>query len=181
MRKGSGRGFTVVEMMMALLVLSVLLVLSAPAITGLIRDNRILTQAYSLRAAINGARSEALTQRNFVTLCRSNDGASCSGDWQQGYIAFLDIDGDGAVDDPEDEIFITKVVAADRIDISYDSGDATDPVANRLRFDSQGYARGFSGQFTLCDDRGAAKARGVVVTPAGIVTALEPGDSVTCP
>jgi type IV fimbrial biogenesis protein FimT len=181
MKTGMCRGFTVVEMMIALLVLSVLLVLSAPTLTGLIKDNRILSQAYALRAALSGARSEALAQRNFVTLCRSSDGASCSGVWNEGYIAFLDVNGDGVVDDPADQLFITKVVDAATIDIGYSSGDAADPVANRLRFDSQGYARGFSGTFTLCDDRGAAKARGVIVTPAGFVRALNPDDPVTCP
>lgn len=181
MKIGMCRGFTVVEMMIALLVLSVLLVLSAPTLTGLIKDNRILSQAYALRAALNGARSEALTQRNFVTLCRSSDGASCSGVWNEGYIAFLDVNGDGIVDDPADQVFITKVVDAETIDIGYSGGNASDPIANRVRFDNQGYARGFSGRFTLCDDRGAAEARGVVVTPAGIVSALDPDDPVTCP
>ncbi len=68
-------GFTLVEMMMALVVLAVLLAVAAPGFYELIKNNRMLSEVYALRATLNGARSEALAQRNFVTLCRSEDGA----------------------------------------------------------------------------------------------------------
>ena len=91
-------GFTLVEMMVVLVILSVLIVISAPGLSDLIKNNRMLSQVYGMRAALNGARSEALAQRSFVTLCRSNDGANCGGSWNQGYIAFVDANGDGVVD-----------------------------------------------------------------------------------
>lgn len=177
-------GFTLVEMMVALVVLGVLLFLAAPGFTSFIKNNRMLSHVYAMRAALNGARSEALAQRTFVTLCRSNDGATCSGDWNEGFIAFRDIDGDGVVDDPDqpdgDQVFIAKVVDVDSLDIRF-SKDPEDPIAGRVRFDSQGYARGFSGTFTICDDRGTAESSGLVVTPSGAVTALEPDSTMTCP
>lgn len=170
-------GFTLVEMMVALLVLAVLIVISAPGFSDLIKDNRMLSHVYAMRAALNGARSEALAQRNFVTLCRSTDGMSCStgsGDWNTGFIAFLDDDANHTVSDPNEQIFISKVIDEDSLSVSYSNGDW-------VQFDSRGYAAQSSqGTFKICDDRD--EARGVKVTAGGMVLALDPNDSaITCP
>ena len=171
------KGFSLVEMMIALVVLAVLIAITAPGFSDLIKNNRMLSQVYAMRAALNGARSEALAQRSFVTLCRSSDGASCSGEWNEGYIAFVDNDGDGVVDDPNDpggdQLIIAKVLDSDTLAITYSN------AANRVRFDSQGYARGFDGSFTLCDDRDGG--REVVVSAAGVVRAPDPNNPVSCP
>ncbi|MEM8661489.1 MAG: GspH/FimT family pseudopilin [Pseudomonadota bacterium] len=174
-------GFTMVEMMVALLVLAVLLVLSAPGLTDLIKNNRMLSYVYSVRAALNGARAEAIAQRNSVTLCRSADGQTCAtaaGDWNTGFVAFLDSDGDNAVDDPNELIVISQVIDEDSLTMVYSAGDA-------VRFDSRGYAApGTQGTFTVCDDRGADYARGVRVSAGGVVTAIDPNDpstTFTCP
>jgi len=174
-------GFGIVELMVSLLVLAVLLFLAAPGFSNLIKDNRMLTEVYTIRAALNSARSEALAQRSFVTLCRSSDGANCSGDWEQGYIGFVDINGDGIVNDPGteggDRVFLAQLDDSHNLGIKYSN------VANRVRFDSQGYATNFSGIFTLCDDRGMDKAHGLAVTPGGMVRAAEEGelDEDYCP
>ena len=170
-------GFTLIEMMVALVVLAVLIVVGAPGFSDLIKNNRMLSHVYAMRAALNGARSEALAQRNFITSCRSTDGVSCSaGDWNTGFIAFLDDDGDRAVDDPNDQVFISKVIDEDSLTVTYSGGDW-------VQFDSRGYAaKGSQGLFTVCDDRGADDARAVRVTAGGMVVALDPNDpAITCP
>ncbi len=167
------RGFTLVELMIALLIVSIALVIGVPSFSNLIKNNRMLSLVYELRAALNTARSEALAQRTFVTVCSSDDGTSCSdsGEWKQGYIAFRDSDGNGKVDKPDDpngdQIFIAKLqdITVPKFIYKYSN--------ERVRFDPRGYATGFSGTFTLCDDRGATDARGVILTPAGIVRAAE--------
>lgn len=176
-------GFTMIEMMMTLVILAVLIAVSAPGLSSYIKNNRMLSQVYSMRAVLNGARSEALAQRTAVTVCRSENGTSCSGDaWNKGYIAFIDADRDGKVDDLADpRIFSATVIDAESLDISYSNGDPTDAESNVVSFDSQGYARDFGGTFTLCDSRGETAARGVIVSPSGSVRALDPNDPVTCP
>jgi len=68
------RGFSLIELMVVMGVLAILLTVGAPAFMDLIRDNRLLSEVYGLRATLNNARTEALTQRSFVTVCESDDG-----------------------------------------------------------------------------------------------------------
>ncbi len=182
MRTAKAGGFTLVEMMVALVVLAVLIVISAPGFSDLIKNNRMLSQVYAMRAALNGARSEALAQRNFVTLCRSDDGATCSsGDWNTGFIAFVDDNGDGAVDDPNEPLFLSKVIDQDQLQISYTYVGGGS--GNWVQFDSRGYASNSSqGTFAVCDIRGPSHARGLAVSAGGVVSAVEldPNDPALC-
>jgi type IV fimbrial biogenesis protein FimT len=178
-------------MLVALAVLAVLLGIAAPAFLDLIASNRLLSEAYALRATLSDARSEAMAQRTFVTLCHSADadGSSCGGAWEDGYIAFVDIDGDGVVDmDDGDEVVLRRVSGLTRVTIEYSN------AKDRVRFDSRGGALDFGGVFTLCDKRGEKKARGVIVSNVGAVMAAmdtdEPeddivndheGNNVSCP
>ncbi len=176
-------GFTLVEMMMALVVLAVLLAVAAPGFYELIKNNRMLSEVYALRATLNGARSEALAQRNFVTLCRSADGATCStGDWNSGFIAFLDENGNGAVDDPNAPLFLSKVKDEDELQVSY-RYTVGGSSGNWVQFDSRGYAaKDSQGTFTVCDIRGPSHARGLSISAGGVVSAVEldPNDPNLC-
>ena len=93
--KTKSSGFSIVETMVVMGMVGTLLATGAPALSKVIQDNGLLSDVFALRATLNSARSEALAQRSFVTVCASNDGTSCSGSWNEGYIAFTDFDGDG--------------------------------------------------------------------------------------
>jgi type IV fimbrial biogenesis protein FimT len=170
-------GFSLIELMMVLGVLAILITVGVPSFNNLIADNRQLSEVYAIRATLNNARTEALAQRTFVTVCRSSDGASCTGNWNQGYIAFTDFDGDGVLDPngPRgDQIIQAKEKDSSTLDITYL------PLVvgtTRIRFNSRGNALGFSGTIKLCDDRGATKARGMAVSNLGSVQALVDSDS----
>lgn len=173
-RQARASGFTLVEMMIVLLVLAVVLSLGVPGFSDLIKNNRMLTQVYEMRSLLNNARSEALSQREFVIFCSSADGETCSGSWQDGYIAFVDLNADGAVTDPEDPD--GDIVIQSRVRNTNLKKFAYSNANNRVRFDNQGYAIGFNGTFTICDDRGETEARGLIVTASGIVRSAEVRD-----
>ena len=190
-------GFSLIELMVVMGVLGILLTVAAPAFVNLVRDNRLLSEVYGLRAALNNARTEALTQRSFVTVCESDDGASCAdtgNDWNKGYIAFTDFDGDGVLDPngPRgDAIVQSRVLDNETLTITYTNTNGE----NRVRFDSRGNALNFGGTMKMCDDRDdASKARGIVISNLGSVQALvdsdnpkdgivniQGGGNVTCP
>lgn len=67
-----------VELMVTVAVLAVLLAVAFPNLTALVNGNRLTGNANELLAALQIARSEAVTRNTTVVLCRSNNGVSCA-------------------------------------------------------------------------------------------------------
>lgn len=80
------RGFTLIELMITIAVLSILLGIAVPGFQATIQNNRSTTLANELITALNLAKSEAVRRGTDVTACASNDGATCSGNWTDGWI-----------------------------------------------------------------------------------------------
>ena len=166
--KAALRGFTIIELMATIAMAAILLTLAAPSFTELLANNRMRSEVFALRALLSEARSEALTERVNVAVCPSNDGAACAGNWNEGYIAFIDDDTDGTVDGGE-RILLARTNDAPTLSLTYSNG------LNRLMYTSRGNARNaatsYNGTFTFCDNRGATSAAGLIVSQVGTVTA----------
>lgn len=177
--RAAATGFTVVELMITLVIAAVLLALAAPAFTDLIANNRMRAEVFALRGLLMEARSEAVTERNNVTVCPSNDGLDCSDDWNEGYIAFFDTNTDGTVNAGE-RVVLAQTAGTRRIDISFSHED------NHVTYNSRGNAQipgeTFSGTFTFCDERGAPEAAGLIISPVGTLSAAierdDPADDI---
>lgn len=83
-------GFTIIELMVTLVVAAIVLSIAVPSFTVQIRNNQALGLGEELASAINYARSEAVKRGGRVSMCASNDGAQCVGDWSEGWIVFVD-------------------------------------------------------------------------------------------
>jgi type IV fimbrial biogenesis protein FimT len=81
-------GFTVIELMIAVLVLGVLLAMAAPNFNDATLSARLNGFAGSLVGSAQVARSEAIKRNSNITLCASANGSTCaaSGGWEQGWI-----------------------------------------------------------------------------------------------
>ncbi len=97
-------GFTLIELMVTLIVAAILLTVAVPNFSRLVESNRVTGAANELVGALNAARSEAVRAGADFVMCASSDGQECSGDWQDGWLVFLDADDDGEVDDPDTDI-----------------------------------------------------------------------------
>ncbi|TBW06585.1 prepilin-type N-terminal cleavage/methylation domain-containing protein [Azotobacter chroococcum subsp. isscasi] len=80
------RGFTLIELMVALAVLAVLLGVAVPSFSDASLSSKLRSQANALVASVALGRSEAIKRNAVVTLCASSDGATCTGAWHQGWI-----------------------------------------------------------------------------------------------
>ncbi len=85
----SKKGFTLVELMVVLAVVSVVFLFALPAMSGLIQSNNISSEANRLAASIRFARSEAITRNVSITL--SNRGNALQ--WKDGWETFVDASG----------------------------------------------------------------------------------------
>lgn len=88
-----GSGFTLVELLAALVVLGVLIGVGVPALSAMVRDARLTTFTNELHAAAFLARSEAIRRGQRVTMCASRDGLQCAADtgWESGWVIFPDV------------------------------------------------------------------------------------------
>ncbi len=99
----NNKGFTLLELMVAITIFSILVSIAVPSFNSVIESNRVQTQADKFFTTISTARSEAIKRNGTVTICKSNTLTSCAstGDWTSGWIIFADADSDGTVDSGE--------------------------------------------------------------------------------
>jgi len=159
------RGFTLVELLMGIAVLTVMMLIAVPAFGGLIGRTRGQGARGELDTALSMARLAAISRGKHVVVCPSTDQQHCLHDrqWQHGWLVFADLDHDG--DRSADE---TVVAAAQ----AQPPGVAILSTRGRLHVDYRrdGSAGGTNLTLTVCDrGAGAEGATSLVVNQAGRV------------
>ncbi len=90
------RGFNLIELLTTLALTSVSLAILVPSWAAFAERSQITSVSNQLLNHLRYARNAAVTHNRMISLCPSDDGASCSGDpfgWQHGYLVFEDRDG----------------------------------------------------------------------------------------
>ena len=161
-------GFTVLEMLIALFIGSLLLFAVVPNGRALIAATEMRDRVDALSAALNVARSEAIKRATRVDLCPTLDRVSCaaSSTWDRGWLMFVN---DGAGTQPSSPATIVAQQAAAPPGITM-TGNR--PVADYVSFTSVGHARRHDGAlqmgtFTIC--RRGDIARKLVLANSGRV------------
>lgn len=181
--KTKAAGFTLIELMFAIAVAAVLLGIGVPNFRDFVRNSRMAASANDIITDFNLARSEAIKRNVPVTLCKSQDGATCDPDDADPFnrwIVFVDDadpavidaanDGDGATD--AGEVILRQRILTDDITI------ITNADARRTTFRPTGFpVAGAAGEvtaFRLCDTRGnvvgaggESTARAIRITATG--------------
>lgn len=93
-----GVGFTILQLMICLVLISILMALAAPAFQQLISSMVSRSEAVRLMSALNYARSEAISRVAPVTVCPINiddtDAGSCGNDYSDGWAVFAEESSD---------------------------------------------------------------------------------------
>lgn len=164
------KGFTIIELMMALVVLGVLLTIAVPSFLQLLRSTRLTRQINDLVADISLARSEAGARRTNVSICIATAANTCAtggSDWSGQRIIFTDPNANGTVDTGEAVIRATPAL---------DGGS----VLTAAGFSSTRYvtfrpfgAATSAGTFTLCIPGDAnGRSLSLAVTGRSLVTKI---------
>ena len=168
-RQINSNGFTLIELLVTISIAGVLAGLTAPSFSDAIKNNRMTTQFNELLSFLSYARSEAVKRNISVTVCKSNTGNSCGGEWHNGWIVFVDNDNDGTVDATDEVIRKHKALTADTT-LKFSR--------NRVTYRNEGLAIGFTGKFILCDSRGDDDRKALVVSNTGRVRQATSSDSL---
>lgn len=185
------RGFTLVELMITVLIAAILLAVGVPAMQDLIRNGRVTTAANEFLTDLNLARSEAIKRGVQVVVCRTNApdafppvcGAGTANTWSDGWVVFVDEDGDGAYDHDGDSTYDEDDETLVRISqgLSGELDLIADATAEQaLRFNADGsWGNGAIAVLALCDDRGAANGRDITVSITGRPAVSRPSADCT--
>ncbi len=164
------RGVTLIELLVALSVLSILLAVGVPSFSQFTTNTRLNSYTNTLFSHLSLARSEAIKRNTRVAICKSLDGSACasSGDWSQGWAVFVDLDNNASIGSGEQVIATASALPTG---FSF-SGNGN--VSNYISYDGQGIPKltsgGFqSGTITLCPATPAAagSGRNVILSSSG--------------
>ena len=99
----SGRGFTLLEMLVVLAVTAVLTAVAVPSFSTIIDSFKLSSATNVFLSGLHLARSEAIKRNSRVVLCKTADGATCAsaGGWEQGWIVFHDANNNGTRESSE--------------------------------------------------------------------------------
>lgn len=152
-------GFTVIEVLMAIALMAVLMMIAAPSVRDLTMNARITGQANDLMTDLAMTRSEAVKRNVRTAICTSSSGTGCtSSNWNQGWLVFLDTDGDGVLASAND--IIKPVPAIEGGNTLTSTGHSTNGAGARfVPFRSSGVTTPGGGgavRFDLCDTRTSA-------------------------
>jgi type IV fimbrial biogenesis protein FimT len=200
--RNSARGFTLIELMVTVVVLAILLAIGVPSFREFYLNNRITSQINMLHSHLLLARSEAVKRNRPAQVCGIAPGSQLCADrdWSQGWVVFVDRDGDGipSLDSPagcaqqslaeaqkgDDCILATTGPLEGDLRLTAGTG-----INGMLSFSGFGNARcreGFLDEcyFTLCDSRGPEKALALVVGRTGHAQTSRTSpdtEKLTCP
>lgn len=176
-------GFTLYELLITVMIVGIVLAFSIPNMQAFTQNSRMTSAANDLHSAFHLARSESSRAKTNITICASakpmEGAANCGGTWDQGYIVFVDQDGNLDRQGQEETVLRAQPAIAEGVSFAV-ANDAT-----YFSYSSTGLGRPNVGgkkavsQIVMCDERGNVKAAGgssagrlFVATPLGRATIL---------
>lgn len=80
-------GFTIIELMVVLAIVSILLALAVPSMVDMRQRSDVVRFSSALQESLNSARMQAINGGDEVSVCASSDGQHCDGTWG-GWLVF---------------------------------------------------------------------------------------------
>jgi len=155
------RGFTLIELMVTLSVAAVLLTVGVPSMREMIANNRLTAATNTFVSSLNIARSEAIKQGRNATMCVSDASPQdqCTGgDWDKGWIVWVDVNQNGNLDYPA-EVIRTVQPLSTSVQLT--------SAQNSFRIDSQGSVDNPNATLDVCDNRPAEIGRQLRILATG--------------
>jgi type IV fimbrial biogenesis protein FimT len=139
MRRQQQSGFTLIELLTVVALVVIGLSLALPDLSSFIRRNQISGATNELMAAMTFARTEAIKRGAPVVICASSNSTgaspSCTGNWEQGYIVFVDTNAGGTRQTAE-EVLRAAPASSARVTIQLSGAQA------QVRFAPNGMLHG---------------------------------------
>ena len=178
MDKRTQHGFTLYELLITVLIVGVVLTVGVPNMLAFNQNSRMTGTANDIHSAFHLARSESSRAKTNITVCASSNSmdadSDCGGTWDQGFIVFVDENGDLSRSGAGETVLRAYPAVDDSITLAVENN------ATYFSFASTGLGRNNVGgntavsRIVMCDERGTevsaggrSAARLFVITPLG--------------
>ena len=197
MDKKQMNGFTLYELLIAMVLIGIVLTIGIPNFSAYTQNNKLTSTANDLLNSFQLARSESARSKANITICSSANplepSAACGGNFNDGWIIFVDLNGDLIRSGDGENVLRASPAVAQGVTIT------TNGDSNYFSFAGTGLGRGDVGgnpalsSAMICDRRGfetaaggRATARRLIATAFGRATVIsDHGDIAsaggTCP
>ncbi len=142
-------GVTLVELMVALLVLAIGLVIAGPGFTTLGGSSKLEAQSREIQNALVFARSEAIRLNRNVLFCHSSNRLVCSTPPSTGWKGWLVIPAAAAIGSETGPVLRANLFSDETVVVA--SGTTLASSQHVIRFNSQGLLRVFGNNTPLSD------------------------------
>jgi len=157
--KKDASGFTLIELMTALLVLAILVAIAVPSYRSVIKNGNIVASSGEIVSVLQFARTEAVRRGKSVRLVATS-GSDAANEMGPGFTVYLDSNGDSLLSSGEALRVISAVPA----------GTTVDSVNNQTNFVFG--PRGELNQsdtWRVCDDRTGETGRQITLLISGMI------------
>ncbi len=169
MDKKQQTGFTLYELMVTITVIGVILSIGIPSFSEFTQNSRLAGTSNDLLSSFQVARSEAARSKSNITICASDNSldanANCGGTFNDGWIIFIDIDGDLNRAGANENVLRAHPAPASGVTITTNAG------ADYFAFAGTGLGRGNVGGNPALQTAMICDARGLDLAPGGRATA----------
>jgi type IV fimbrial biogenesis protein FimT len=150
----SVKGFTLTELMITIALAAILMTIAVPNFLVSLTNNLVNAESNRFLGALILARSEAIKRGVSTTVCRSDNGATCTtagSNWNNGWIVFVDENGNGNLDAGEQLLRVDNALANNNLRLTVNDNN----LQNFIRYLPSGVAKGSgnstpNGTFLLC-------------------------------
>ncbi|MHA7841459.1 MAG: GspH/FimT family pseudopilin [Gammaproteobacteria bacterium] len=125
-------GFTLMELLVTLTIIGIVAALGFPTLRYFIQNNRAMSLSTTFISDLAYARSEAVRQGKTISICASanTEQTACGTEWQNGWIIFLDPNGDGTLGSLNNRLRVHETLAP---------GTKISAANSRITFSSSGF------------------------------------------
>lgn len=170
-KKGQGKGFTIIELLVTLALFAIITTAVTPSMANFYKRSRVASIVNNHVAAMQLARHTAVTENVFVVVCPTTDFQNCDEDWSLAKMVFVDEDGDGALDGTEEVISSIDPVRDYRIKTTRDA----------LRFAPFNTAQNSTATIAICpDNETTVFSRAIVISNVGRVRLEKDQEDIDC-
>lgn len=175
------KGFTMLELIVVVAILGITLAFAVPGFIEMVANNRISSSTSDFVGSLQLAKAESAARISPVSVCKKNPaGTACvtSGDWEQGWIVFVDTNASGSVNAGDTVLSVHEALDS-RITFR-----GTAEVTDSMTYTPSGATLlTQTAILMMCDDRGFSDSTlGVLITITGRGNALKAANTgqTTC-